>query len=162
MHSKHRHIHVPIHLHLESGGGWVVKRLTCGARRPGFEPRSRKLEFRDWIYHASKSRYYWKIVKATDNPILRLDIAYFAVAEGWLLLDIGWFVLFSKNRTQPKRLWWKCKMHYHWPYCLSRGNLSVLFWTLHVMVSAWTWTIINTHVLKYFTIKWIHCILNIS
>ena len=27
-------------------------------------------------------------------PILRLNIAYFAVAEGWLLLDIGWFVLF--------------------------------------------------------------------
>ena len=26
--------------------------------------------------------------------ILRLTIAYFAVAEGWLLLDIGWFVLF--------------------------------------------------------------------
>ena len=27
-------------------------------------------------------------------PILRLNIANFAVAEGWLLLDIGWFVLF--------------------------------------------------------------------
>ena len=27
-------------------------------------------------------------------PILRLNIAYFAVAEGWLLLDIRWFVLF--------------------------------------------------------------------
>ena len=25
---------------------------------------------------------------------LSLNIAYFAVAEGWLLLDIGWFVLF--------------------------------------------------------------------
>ena len=24
-----------------------------------------------------------------DPPILRLKIAYFAVAEGWLLLDIG-------------------------------------------------------------------------
>ena len=23
-----------------------------------------------------------------------MNIAYFAVAEGWLLLDIGWFVLF--------------------------------------------------------------------
>ena len=29
-------------------------------------------------------------------PILRLCIALFAVAEGWLLLDIGWFVLFFK------------------------------------------------------------------
>ena len=27
-------------------------------------------------------------------PILRLYINLFAVAEGWLLLDIGWFVLF--------------------------------------------------------------------
>ena len=27
-------------------------------------------------------------------PMLRLYIALFAVAEGWLLLDIGWFVLF--------------------------------------------------------------------
>ena len=30
----------------------------------------------------------------TPPPILRLNIAYFAVAEGWLLLDIGLFVLF--------------------------------------------------------------------
>ena len=29
-----------------------------------------------------------------NPPILRLCIALFAVAEGWLLLDIGWFVLF--------------------------------------------------------------------
>ena len=28
------------------------------------------------------------------SPILMLWIALFAVAEGWLLLDIGWFVLF--------------------------------------------------------------------
>ena len=27
-------------------------------------------------------------------PILRLCIVLFVVAEGWLLLDIGWFVLF--------------------------------------------------------------------
>ena len=27
-------------------------------------------------------------------PLFWLNIAYFAVAEGWLLLDIGWFVLF--------------------------------------------------------------------
>ena len=26
-------------------------------------------------------------------PILRLNIAHYAVAEGWLLLDIRWFVL---------------------------------------------------------------------
>ena len=31
------------------------------------------------------------------SPILRLCIALFAVAEGWLLHDIGWFVLFLIN-----------------------------------------------------------------
>ena len=35
------------------------------------------------------------LVLTPPPPILRLNIAYFAVAEGWLLLDIGWFVLFS-------------------------------------------------------------------
>ena len=30
------------------------------------------------------------------SSLLRLCIALFAVAEGWLLLDIGWFVLFLK------------------------------------------------------------------
>ena len=34
-------------------------------------------------------------------PILRLNIAYFAVAEGWLLLDIGWFVLFLLSLPKP-------------------------------------------------------------
>ena len=28
-------------------------------------------------------------------------IALFAVAEGWLLLDIGWFVLFLKFKDDP-------------------------------------------------------------
>ena len=41
-------------------------------------------------------------------PILRLNIAYFAVAEGWLLLDIGWFVLFFYHfRSGP------CLCSYH-------------------------------------------------
>ena len=35
-------------------------------------------------------------------PILRLCIALFAVAEGWLLLDIGWFVLFLEARKHDK------------------------------------------------------------
>ena len=38
------------------------------------------------------SCWFW-----TPPPILRLNIAYFAVAEGWLLLDIGWFVLFFQR-----------------------------------------------------------------
>ena len=44
-------------------------------------------------------------------PILMLNIAYFAVAEGWLLLDIGWFVLFlhnydlSLNLMTPQNSW---------------------------------------------------------
>ena len=35
----------------------VVKLLACGARGPGFESRSRHLDFRDWFSPASKSRY---------------------------------------------------------------------------------------------------------
>ena len=35
------------------------------------------------------------------TPPLRLCIALFAVAEGWLLLDIGWFVLFFTHIDYP-------------------------------------------------------------
>ena len=43
----------------------------------------------------------------TPPPILKLCIALFAVAEGWLLLDIGLFVLFyifweQRSRSQTK------------------------------------------------------------
>ena len=46
--------------------------------------------------------YFVKIIwcsrwLSTPPPILRLYIALFAVAEGWLLLDIGGFVLFLKK-----------------------------------------------------------------
>ena len=37
-------------------------------------------------------RWFWNL-----PPVLWLCIALFAVAEGWLLLDIGWFVLFQKS-----------------------------------------------------------------
>ena len=38
-----------------SGGGRVVKHLACRARGPGFDSRSRHLNFRDWLSPASKS-----------------------------------------------------------------------------------------------------------
>ena len=42
--------------------------------------------------------YFVKIIWCSrwfcNPPILRVCIALFAVAEGWLLLDIGWFILF--------------------------------------------------------------------
>ena len=38
--------------------------------------------------------YFVKIIWRSDTPIFRQCIASFAVAEGWLLLHIGWFVLF--------------------------------------------------------------------
>ena len=49
--------------------------------------------------------YFVKIVWCSCwfcNPplILRLYIAYFAVAKGWLLLDIGWFVLYFLARAR--------------------------------------------------------------
>ena len=39
--------------------------MASGARVPGLEPRSRHLDFRDWVSPASKTLYDWKIVKAT-------------------------------------------------------------------------------------------------
>ena len=36
-----------------------------------------------------------------------VTIALFAVAEGWLLLDIGWFVLFFERGISKYMLLWK-------------------------------------------------------
>ena len=51
-----------------SGGGRVVKLLTCGARGPGFDYRFRHLNFRDWLSPASMSRYGWNTAKSDVNP----------------------------------------------------------------------------------------------
>ena len=40
-----------------SSGGVVVKLLACGAGGPGFDSRSRRNDFRDWLSPASNSRY---------------------------------------------------------------------------------------------------------
>ena len=40
-----------------SSGGVVVKLLACGVRGPGFDSRSRRYGFRDWLSPASKSLY---------------------------------------------------------------------------------------------------------
>ena len=40
-----------------SSGGVVVKLLACGARGSGFNSRSCRYNFRDWLSPASKSRY---------------------------------------------------------------------------------------------------------
>ena len=39
--------------------------------------------------HALSKLYNVHVGFETPPPILRLNIAYFAVADGWLLLDIG-------------------------------------------------------------------------
>ena len=44
-------------INLGSGSGQVIKLLACGASGPGFNSRSRHLNFRDWISPASTSRY---------------------------------------------------------------------------------------------------------
>ena len=51
--------------------------------------------------HTLSKLYDVPVGFVTPPPILRLNIAYFAVAEGWLLLDIGWFVLFMYSSTHP-------------------------------------------------------------
>ena len=35
----------------------AAKRLAYGVSGPGFEPGSRHMDFRDWLFPASKSRY---------------------------------------------------------------------------------------------------------
>ena len=46
-----------------------------------------------WLFHTLSKSYDVTVGFVTPFP-LRLFIALFAVAEGWLLLDMGWFVLF--------------------------------------------------------------------
>ena len=48
--------------------------------------------------HTLSKLYDVPVGFVTTPPILRLNIAYFAVAEGWLLLDIGLFVLFLEHQ----------------------------------------------------------------
>ena len=43
------------------------------------------------------SKLYYVPVGFVSPPLLRQYIALFAIAYGWLLLDIGGFVLFFKN-----------------------------------------------------------------
>ena len=45
-------------------------------------------------YNVRLSKLYDVPVGFVPSPLLRLFIALFAVADGWLLLDIGGFVLF--------------------------------------------------------------------
>ena len=47
------------------GGGEVVKLLVCGARGPGFDSRSRRYDFRNWLSPATKSPYDRKTAQAT-------------------------------------------------------------------------------------------------
>ena len=55
------------------------------------------------------------------SHILRLCIALFAVAEGWLLFDIGWFALFLDMPIDLSR-----SFHVHsWPVNSFRISLSI-------------------------------------
>ena len=54
----------PLWFYERSRCGEVVKFLACGARGLGFNSGSRRYNFRDWLYPASKSWYGWQITKA--------------------------------------------------------------------------------------------------
>ena len=54
------HNSVPL---IGSSCGVVFKLLTCRARGPGFNSRSHRYNFRDWLSPTSNSRYGWKITK---------------------------------------------------------------------------------------------------
>ena len=48
---------------------------------------------------------YYGIPIGFVTPFLRLCLALFAVAEGWMLLGIDWFVLFIQKRKNPYKHW---------------------------------------------------------
>ena len=64
----------------------VIMLLSCGEGvwSLGLEPRSERYDSREWVCRASK----WGI-SCFVLPHLRQCTALFAVAEGWLLIDIG-------------------------------------------------------------------------
>ena len=93
---------------------WGNNRTSFG-QEGAVAPLVKYLKSTDEMVHRSTARSLYQLSKNPENcitmhdagvvqvsvrgcnpPILRLYIAYFAVAEGWLLLDIGWFVLFCK------------------------------------------------------------------
>ena len=93
------HIYVPSHIWLKYCCMWrqatnlTLAHCIRSAGQPQICP------------HFLWNRYKWRLTRfaihlLNSNSILRLNIAYFAVAEGWLLLDIGWFVLFFQNCTK--------------------------------------------------------------
>ena len=55
--------------------------------------------------HTLSKLYDAPVGFVTPPPLLRQYIAIFAVAEGWLLLDIGWFVLFLRYLVTFPSLW---------------------------------------------------------
>ena len=68
-------------------------------------PRLISFEIEIWIWFCKP-----------PSPNLRLNIAYFAVTEGWLLLDIGWSVLFLhchdvRHGKQARISKWKILAH---------------------------------------------------
>ena len=89
--------------------------------------------------------YFVKIIwcscwLCTPPPILRLNIAYFAVAEGWLLLDIGWFVLFLI-------LFWNLI----WPHSSMFYNTCMRMW--FILLGLLDFRILNVDVTPQRTMK---------
>ena len=54
-------------------------------------------------YHTLSKLYDVPVGFEPPPPILRLNIAYLAVAEGWLLLDIGLFDHMRISGTEPNQ-----------------------------------------------------------
>ena len=80
--------------------------------------------------HTLSKLYDVPVGFVTPPPIFWLCIAFFAVAEGWLLLDIGWFVLFFEH---PLVLLF-CFALWTWPgewplHTLMYMPLATLMWS---------------------------------
>ena len=94
----------------------MVKFLACGARVPGFDSRSRHLDFRDWVSPASKSQYDYKnVLKRDANPqnnptsrdyVRQLRLIYISVMSVCLSVN----TLVQRDREIKHSLW--CTIHY--------------------------------------------------
>ena len=80
---------------IRSSGGVVVKPLACGARGPGFDSRSRRYDFRDWLSPASMSWYGWNTAEATlifnttNQPIKKL---FFDSSKFFFVISFLFFI----------------------------------------------------------------------
>ena len=112
----------------QSSAGVVVKLLALGARDSGFDSRSCRYDFRNWLSPASKSQYGWNILKTTIQPTIRQTDGQSYPIYPWMIRIIM-SLCYLEHATKPNRIFRSVrtqKISYF--YLLYR--FSILHWTL--------------------------------